>query len=76
MGVRHDEIGRRFYTRRSLALLAWRIRHRLTGPQRGCSCTRCFHHPRRRVPAREIYEGRVRFAALERRVRELEKAQR
>lgn len=59
------------YHRSSPALLLHRIRHRLTGPQRGCSCSRCFYHPRRRVPAREFYNDRVRLAKLEERVRRL-----
>lgn len=29
--------------------ILWRVHHRLTGPQRGCSCTRCFSHPKRRI---------------------------
>lgn len=56
-----------------LPLLFHRIRHRLTGPQRGCSCSRCFHHPRRRVPARDFYDLRVDLARLRDRVRDLEK---
>jgi hypothetical protein len=54
----------------------WRVRHWLTGPQRGCSCTRCFNHPRRRVPATEFYRDRIRLAAAERRVQELEQRER
>lgn len=50
-----------------------RVRHWLTGPQRGCSCSRCFYHPKRRVPARETYDDRVRVAALETTVRDLER---
>lgn len=53
-------------------LLLWRIRHRLTGPARGCSCSRCFYHPRRRVPAREFYRTRVRLAEAESRIARLE----
>lgn len=52
----------------------WRVRHRLTGPQRGCSCSRCFYHPKRRVRAQEVYDDRVRIAKLEERVRKLERA--
>jgi hypothetical protein len=61
------------YHRTSPALLAHRMWHRLTGVWRGCSCSRCFDHPRRRVPAREVYDDRVRLAELERRVRKLER---
>jgi hypothetical protein len=71
-----DEDGhemQRGYRRWSPLLLAYRVRHRLTGPQRGCSCSRCFHHKRRRVPAREVYNDRVRVAELERRVCLLER---
>jgi hypothetical protein len=31
------------YHKASPALLVWRVRHRLTGVRRGCSCTRCFN---------------------------------
>lgn len=61
------------YHRSSPPLLAYRIWHRLTGVRRGCSCSRCFHHPRRRVPAAEVYRDRVRLAEVERRVRDLER---
>jgi hypothetical protein len=57
----------------SPALLAYRVWHRLTGVRRGCSCTRCFNHPRRRVPAAEVYSDRVRLAEVEARVRKLER---
>lgn len=43
----------------------WRLRHWATGPRRGCSCTRCFRHPRRRVPAAEFYKDRTRAAVLD-----------
>lgn len=57
-------------------LWLWRVRHYLTGPRRGCSCsTRCFDHPKRRVPAAEVYRDRVRLGKLEARVLKLEKAQ-
>lgn len=68
------------YQSKSPALLWQRINHRLFGLRRGCSCTRCFHHPRRRVPAREIYDGRVqnakRFERLEGRVKAIERGER
>lgn len=62
LGLRYDEWGCRCYTRRSVLLLAYKVRHRLTGPRRGCSCTRCFHHPRRRVYGREIIDSNVRVS--------------
>lgn len=52
------------YHRSSPALLLCRLRHRLTGLRRGCSCTRCFNDPRRRVPAAELYALRVENARL------------
>lgn len=66
-------LGDNCYTWWSPVLFAHRVRHRLTGPQRGCSCSRCFHHPRRRIPAREFYATRQRVTALEDRMRELER---
>lgn len=62
------------YQRTSPALLAFRIRHRLTGVRRGCLCPRCFNHPRRRVSAREVFADRLRLVKLEERVRELERS--
>jgi len=69
-----DEDGylmQRAYRRWSPLLLKHRVSHRLFGLRRGCSCSRCFHHPRRRIPPREIYDDRVRLAKLEREVRGL-----
>jgi hypothetical protein len=39
-----------------------RVRHWAIGPLLGCSCSRCFNHPRRIIPAREFYASRVSFA--------------
>lgn len=50
-----------------------RIVHRLRGPQRGCSCSRCFYHPKRRVPASEFYKDRLRLCEVERRLCEVER---
>lgn len=52
------------YHRTSPALLVRRVRHRLTGLRRGCSCTRCFNHPSRRVPAADLYAARIENARL------------
>lgn len=64
------------YPRTSPALLIIGIRHRLTGARRGCSCTRCFSNPRRRVPPAEIYRDRARLAKLEESVRKIERGAR
>jgi hypothetical protein len=60
--------------RRDPRLILFLIRHRLSGPRRGCSCSRCFYHPKRRVPAREVYRDRQRLAEAESRIRDLERA--
>lgn len=52
----------------------WRIRHRLTGPRRGCSCSRCFYHPRNvKAAARREHRRleRIGWAAIERRRRDV-----
>lgn len=58
-------------------MIAHRIWHRLFGRMRGCSCSRCFNHPRRRIPNREIYDDRVyarkRLDELDKRIRQLER---
>jgi len=59
--------------RRDPRLLLWRIRHRLTGPRRGCSCSRCFRHPKRIPRSNEVID---RFVRLERRIEQLENAAR
>lgn len=61
------------YASWSPLLLGHRIRHRFSGLRRGCSCSTCFHHPRRRVPNREHLSDRVHIADLERRLRTLER---
>lgn len=56
--------GQRGYHRTSPALLLHRVRHRLTGPQRGCSCSRCFHHPKRRIYGREQIQTNIALSEL------------
>jgi hypothetical protein len=45
----------------------------ILGPLLGCSCTRCFHHPRRIYYWREGVRDRQRIAELERRMQALER---
>jgi hypothetical protein len=53
-----------WYWRYDPALLWWRIVHRLRGPARGCSCSRCFTHPKRRVNGSQIIERNVKISRL------------
>lgn len=60
------------YHHTSPALLMHRLVHIFMGRRRGCSCSKCFCHPRRRVPPQEIMIVRARLSELEDRVRRLE----
>jgi hypothetical protein len=65
VGVYEDSYdGRTCYASWSPALLAYRIRHKISGPERGCSCSTCFDSPRRRVAGSQIIEANVRIAEL------------
>lgn len=48
-------------------ILKWhRIVHHFLGPYRGCSCSKCFHDPRRKAPAGELDSWRRRALNAER----------
>lgn len=73
VAVRHY-LGGRHYPSYAPKIIWQRLLHvTIIGPLLGCSCTRCFNHPRRLYYWREGVRDRVRLARLEARVDELER---
>lgn len=73
MSTRHSFGGSRTYPGYAPRVPWNRLLHRtVLGPLLGCSCSRCFVHPRRLYYWREGVRDRLRVAKLEARVRALE----
>lgn len=75
--TRHSFGGTRTYPSYAPRVLWNRLLHvTILGPLLGCSCSRCFKHPMRLYYWREGVRDRLRIAALEKRVREIERGSR